>query len=47
MPKGNLLKQNLPNGVMNVVSSRDSAESGIYQNPELALRREKILAPDS
>ena len=36
MPNGNRLKQNLPNGVMNVVCRADSFASGICENPELA-----------
>ena len=47
MPKGNRLKQNLPNGVINVVSNADSLASGICQNPELASIFEKIRAPAS
>ena len=41
IPKGNLRKQNLPNGVINVVSRDDSGKSGICQNPELTSRFEK------
>ena len=42
MPNGNLLKQNLPNGVMKVVRRADSFARGICQNPELASIFEKI-----
>ena len=47
IPNGSLLKQNLPNGVMNVVRMADSSESRICQNPELASSFEKTLAPVS
>ena len=43
--KGKRLKQNLPNGVMKVVSSEDSGESSTYQNPQLASSFVKIFAP--
>ena len=33
MPKGSLLKWYLPNGVIKVVSGRDSGDNGIGQNP--------------
>ena len=36
IPKGRRLKQNLPTGVMKVVSFRDSGSRGICQNPEYA-----------
>ena len=36
MPIGRRLKQNLPNGVINVVRRADSLARGICQNPELA-----------
>ena len=45
MPNGSRLKQNLPNGVMNVVNRADSLASGICQNPELASSLEKTRAP--
>ena len=44
MPKGNLWKQNLPNGVMKVVSGIDSGDRGICQNPELASNLENIFS---
>ena len=44
MPNGSRLKQNLPNGVMKVVSMADSLASGICQNPELASIFENTLA---
>ena len=44
IPKGNLLKQNLPNGVINVVRRRDAGESGICQNPLFASSLVNILA---
>ena len=36
MPKCRRLKQNLPNGVIKVVSKDESCESSTCQNPELA-----------
>ena len=47
MPKGILLKQYLPNGVMKAVRSFDSLVSGICQNPLLASGLLKIVAPES
>ena len=47
MPKGTLLKQNRPMGVIKVVSRRDSFVRGICQNPELASSLVNTLAPDS
>ena len=41
------MKQNLPMGVMNVVSDFDSSVRGICQNPDLAFNLENILLPDS
>ncbi|KAM3870105.1 dual specificity tyrosine-phosphorylation-regulated kinase 4-like [Diretmus argenteus] len=41
MPKGNLLKQYLPSGVINVVSRVQSSSKGICQNPLAASRLEK------
>ena len=46
MPKGSLLKQYLPNGVIKVVRGRDSGANGICQNPLLASSLLKIVAPD-
>lgn len=43
MPKGNLLRQYLPNGVINVVSLQLSGCSGICQYPLAASREEKLL----
>ena len=36
IPKGSIVKQNHPKGIMNVVRRDDSGVSGICQNPELA-----------
>ena len=47
MLNGCLLKQYRPNGVMNVVRSRDSSLSGICQNPLLASSLENTCAPES
>ena len=44
MPKGSLLKQNRPNGVMNVVSSRKPVASGVCQNSQLASSLENVVA---
>ena len=44
MPNGNLLKQNLPKGLMKVVRSAESLSRWICQNPELASNLEKIVA---
>lgn len=44
VPKGNLLKQYLPNGVMNVVCLQLSGRRGIGQNPLAALRDENTMA---
>ena len=44
MPNGSLLKQNLPNRVINVVSKADSFWSVICQNPEFASSLENTLA---
>ena len=43
MPKGSWLKQKWPNGVMKVVRSLDSGQSGICQKPLLASSLLKIL----
>lgn len=45
IPKGNLLKQNLPIGIMNVVSFWQFGSNGIYQNPLDVSSVEKTLAP--
>ena len=45
IPKGNLLKQKRPNGVMKVVSNLDCGDKGICQNPLLASNFENIFAP--
>ena len=47
IPKGNRLKQNLPNGVIKVVSREDFSARGICQNPELASSFVNTLAPAS
>ena len=47
IPKGSRLKQNQPNGVMNMVSKADSLANGICQKPELALSLVKTWAPES
>ena len=47
MPKGSLLKQYRPNGVMKVVNKRDSLLSGICQNPLLASNLLNTVAPAS
>ena len=47
MPKGSLLKQYLPVGVMKVVRRREEGERGICQKPLLASNFEKTLAPAS
>ena len=47
MPKGSLLKQYRPAGVMNVVRRRDHCERGICQKPLLASNFVKTLAPVS
>jgi len=47
MPKGNLLKQYLPNGIRTVVKWRDSSIRGICQNPLLASNLVKQVAPAS
>ena len=44
MPKGRRLKQNLPNGVINVVSKEDSCDSSTCQKPEFASSLVKIFA---
>ena len=44
IPKGKRLKQNLPNGVTKVFSSKDSGESFTCQKPELASNFVKIFA---
>lgn len=43
-PNGNLLKENLPNGEIKVVSFLLSWSSGISENPELAYNLENTLA---
>ena len=43
IPKGNLLKQNLPNGVIKVVSNRLSSSNGIWWNPLVAFNLENIF----
>ena len=45
MPKGRRLKQNLPNGVINVVSKEDSCDSSTCQKPEFTSSLVKIFAP--
>ena len=45
MPKGNLLKQNLPKGVINVVNRWESSDKGIYQNPLFASSLLNTVAP--
>lgn len=45
--KWQLVKQNRPNGVMNVVNSLDSLARGICQNPLFASNLLNIFAPDS
>lgn len=45
IPKCRLLKQYLPKGVMNVVKLQLSGCSGICQNPLVASRDEKTVAP--
>ena len=45
MPNGNLLKQNQPHGVINVVKSLDSLAKGICQKPLLASSLLNIVAP--
>ena len=47
IPKGSRWKQNLPHGVMKVVSRADSGARGICQNPELASSLVNTLAPPS
>ena len=47
MPKGNHLKQNLPKGVMKVVSKEDSSGNGTCQKPEFASNFKNILASDN
>lgn len=45
IPWGNLLKQNHPKGVMEVVSKQDSSFSGICQKPLLASNLLNTVAP--
>ena len=47
MPNGNLLKQNRPYGVINVVKSLDSVAKGICQKSLLASSLLNIVAPVS
>ena len=47
IPNGNLLKQNLPTSVINVVNCLDSSANEVCQKPELASNSENILAPDN
>ena len=47
MPKGNLLKQNLPKGVINAVNRQESSDNGIYQNPLFASNLVNTVAPAS
>ena len=47
MPKGSLLKQKRPYGVIKVVRRRDSVANGICQKPLLASNLLKTLAPES
>ena len=47
MPKGNRLKQNLPKGVMKVVSKADSSANGTFQKPEFASSFKNIPASDN
>ena len=46
IPKGNLLKQNRPKGVMKVVSSLDFSARGICQKPAFASNLLKTFASD-
>ena len=43
MPKGNLLKQNFPKGVINVVNRQESSDNGIYS----AINLVNTVAPAS
>ena len=45
IPKGNLLKQKRPIGVMKVVSNLNCGDKGICQNPLLASNFENTFAP--
>ena len=45
MPKGNLLNQNLPNRVINVVRGFDISSNGICEKPQLASNLLKTVAP--
>ena len=45
IPNGIRLKEYLPNGVINVVSSRELSSKGICQNPLLASILLKTVAP--
>ena len=47
IPNGNLLKQNRPYGVTNMVNSLDSSANGICQNPLFASSLLNIAAPVS
>ena len=47
MPKGIRLKQNLPKGVIKVVSNADSSANGTCQNPVFASNFENILVSDN
>ena len=47
IPKGNLLKQYLPIGVIKVDNGLDSFSNGICQNPLIASSPLKIVAPDN
>ena len=45
IPKGRWLKQNMPNGVIKVVSFADPGERPICQNPEFASSLLNTVAP--
>ena len=45
MPNGNLLKQNRPKGVINVVNLREASASGICQKPDIASSLLNTSAP--
>ena len=47
IPKGNTLKQNRPQGVMNVVKGLDSQANLICQKPEFASSLVKTVEPDN
>ena len=43
IPKGSLLKQNLPNGIIKVVSNRPSLSNGSWWNPLAAFNFENVF----